>query len=68
MVKEKKAPRPEEVRASLKEFVQKTLQDALEAELEDFLGYHKHHRTDNPNSRGGYTSKTVRTDLRRSGL
>ena len=34
MVKEKKALRPEEVRARLKELVQKTLQEALEAELE----------------------------------
>ncbi len=62
MVKEKKAPRPEEVRVRLKELVQKTLQEALEAELEDFLGYPKHQRTDNPNSRNGYTSRTVRTD------
>ncbi len=46
---------------------QKPLQEALEAELEDFLSYPKYYRTDNPNSRNGYTSKTVRTEYRRSG-
>lgn len=41
MEKMKKAPRPEEVRARIKQLVQQTLQEALEAELEDFLGYPK---------------------------
>jgi len=62
MEKKKKAPRPEEVRARLKELVQQTLQEALEAELEEFLGYSRHQRSENENSRNGYTSKTVRTE------
>jgi hypothetical protein len=36
MGKQKKAPRPEEVRSRIKELVQQPLQEALEAELEDF--------------------------------
>ncbi|NOZ64726.1 MAG: IS256 family transposase, partial [Caldiserica bacterium] len=62
MEKKKKAPKPEEVRARIKELVQQTLQEALEAELEEFLGYSKHQRSDNDNSRNGYNPKTVRTD------
>jgi len=45
------------------ELIQKTFQEALEAELEDFLGYPRHQRTDNPNSRNGYTSKNVGTEI-----
>jgi transposase-like protein len=62
MEKKKKAPKPEEVRARIKELVQQTLQEALEAEIEEHLGYSKHQRSDNDNSRNGYNSKTVRTD------
>ena len=39
MGNQKKAFRPEEVRSRIKELVQQTLQEALEAELEEFLGY-----------------------------
>jgi len=63
MAKGKRLSRPEEVRDRLKELIQKTLQEALEAELEDFLGYPRHQRTDNPNSRNGYTSKDVKTEI-----
>jgi len=62
MEKKKKAPRPEEVRVRVKELVQQTLQEALEAELEEFLEYSRHQRSDNDNFRNGYTSKTVKTE------
>ncbi len=38
MGNQKKASRAEEVRSRIKELVQQTLQEALEAELEEFLG------------------------------
>ena len=36
-----------------------TVETALNAELDDHLGYDKHHVSDNPNSRNGYSSKTL---------
>ena len=68
MGKQKKAPRPEEVRSRIKELVQQTLQEALEAELEEFLGYPRNGRTSTGNTRNGYTEKTVRTDTGEVGL
>jgi len=62
MEKKKKAPKPEEVRARIKELVQQTLQEALEAEIEEYLGYSKYQRSYNENSRNGCSSKTVKTD------
>lgn len=50
MTRVKKAPRPQEVQATIKEFVRRTLKEALEAELEEFLGYGKYERSDTNNS------------------
>ena len=61
MSKVKKALRPEEVQATIKELTQQTLREALEAELEEFLGYPKYQRSDSENSRNGYNPKTVKT-------
>lgn len=62
MEKKKKAPKPEEVRARLKELARQTLQEALEAEIEEYLGYGRYERSDNENSRNGHIAKTVRTE------
>jgi transposase-like protein len=62
MDRQKKAPRPEEVRARIKSLIQQTMQEALEAELEDHLGYPKNGKAPLDNNRNGYTEKTVRTD------
>ncbi|WP_457571899.1 IS256 family transposase [Desulfovulcanus sp.] len=61
MSKVKKAPKPEEVKTTIKELVQQTLREALEAELEEFLGYGRYERSDSDNYRSGYSSKTVKT-------
>ena len=58
----KRAPRTEEVRARIKSLIQQTMQEALEAELEDYLGYPKNGKSPHDNNRNGYTEKTVRTD------
>lgn len=63
MEKQKKAPRPEDVRARIKQLVQQTLQEALEAELEDFLGYPKNGKSPSDNNRNGHGEKTVSTDM-----
>lgn len=52
----------EEVKSQIKKLIKQTLGEALEAELEEFLGYPKHKRTDSINSRNGYTQKEVRTE------
>ena len=39
-----------------------TVEAALNAELDDHLGYEKHQSSDNPNSRNGRSRKTVITD------
>ena len=57
----KKRYDPELIKDDLKKLIQQTLKEALEAELEDFLGYSKYQRTDSDNSRNGYISKTVKT-------
>ena len=61
MTKIKKAPQPEEVQNTIKKLVQQTLREALEAELEEFLGYSKYQRSDSDNYRNGYSAKTVKT-------
>lgn len=39
-----------------------TVEAALNAELDEHLGYERHQASDNTNSRNGYTSKTLRTE------
>jgi len=39
-----------------------TIEAALNAELDDHLGYDKHEVSDSSNSRNGYTSKTILTE------
>jgi len=39
-----------------------TVETALNAGLDDHLGYDRHHSSDNPNSRNGYSSKRLITD------
>jgi|TARA_B100001971_G_C18167269_1_gene524953 transposase-like protein len=42
--------------------MQETLEEALESELDEFLGYPKHQRSTNRNYRNGHTEKAIRTD------
>ncbi len=61
-MKKEKPVKTEEVRAKIKRLVQQTLQEALEGELEEFVGYPKHQSNTSDNARNGYTVKTVQTD------
>ncbi|WP_299185128.1 transposase [uncultured Psychrobacter sp.] len=45
-----------------KQLIQSFIDTALEAEMEDHLGYPKHEKADKPNKRNGHTKKTVRSD------
>jgi len=69
MARVKKAPQPEEVQATIRELVRRTLREALEAKLEEFLGCGRYKCSDTDNSRNGYNSKTIKnsSDLRDQG-
>ena len=45
-----------------KQLMQSFIDTALEAEMEDHLGYPKHEKSDKSNKRNGHTKKTVRSD------
>ncbi len=45
-----------------KQLMQSFIDTALEAEMEDYLGYPKHEKADKPNKRNEHTKKTVRSD------
>lgn len=62
MEKKRKAPTPEEVKARIKFLIQQTFQEALEAELEDQLGYPKNGKAPSDNNRNGHSEKTIHTD------
>ena len=61
-MKKEKPVKAEEVRAKIKRLVQQTLQEALEGELEEFIGYPKHQSNTSENSRNGHSVKTVQTN------
>ena len=42
--------------------MQSFIDTALEAEMEEHLGYPKHEKADRPNKRNGHTKKRVRSD------
>ncbi len=45
-----------------KQLMQSFIDTALEAEMEDHLGYSKHEKADKPNKRNGHSKKTIRSD------
>ena len=61
-MKKEKPAKTEEVRAKIRGLVQQAMQEALEGELDDFLGYPKHQQNSSDNSRNGHSTKTVQTD------
>lgn len=52
-----------EVLLSMKELFKDVLQEALEAELDETLGYGKHEVNSKANSRNGYSKKTIKSEL-----
>lgn len=61
-MKNEKPVKAEEVKAKIKRLVQQTLQEALEGELDEFMGYPKHQSNESDNARNGHSVKTVHTD------
>ena len=49
----------EDIQEALKDLLGGTIQEMLEAELDEHLGYESYERSDNPNSRNGVKSKRL---------
>lgn len=64
-IKEQHFTGTDQVLDLLKDMFKDVLQEALEVELEEKLGYDKYHISDKqtPNSRNGYSKKTVKSEL-----
>lgn len=64
-IKEQKFTSADDILAGLKEMFRDVLQESLEAEMDEALGYGKYNNMDknNDNSRNGYSKKTVKTEL-----
>lgn len=61
-MKKQKPTSTEEVRARIRNLAREVMQEALEGELDDFLGYSKHEQSPSDNARNGHSRKTVKTD------
>ena len=64
-IKEQNFSSADDILAGLKEMFRDVLQESLEAEMDEALGYGKYNNMDknNDNSRNGYSKKTVKTEL-----
>ena len=64
-IKEQHFNNANEVLASLKEMFKEVLQESLEAEMDEALGYGKYDSVskNSDNSRNGYSKKTIKTEL-----
>ena len=51
----------EDIQDALKDLLSGTIQDMLETEMDDYLGYDRYKRSGEPNYRNGTKSKTVRS-------
>ena len=51
----------DELNSFLKELQKRGVEQLLEGEMDAHLGYQKHEISDNPNSRNGFTRKTIKT-------
>ena len=52
-----------ELESFLSQLHKRGIEQILEGELDNHLGYAKHAKSDQPNSRNGYGSKTIKTDF-----
>ena len=59
MTKKERSLQAEELQVTIRELVRQTLREALEAELEEFLGYPKYQRSGSDNYRNGYSAKKL---------
>ena len=53
----------QDIQDALKDLLGDTIQDMLESEMNEHLGYEKYERAENTNSRNGYKTKRVRSGM-----
>lgn len=53
----------DEINESLKQIFKYTIEAILQHEMDEHLGYNKHSRTDNGNSRNGYSIKIIKSNF-----
>ena len=58
----------EELNDFLKQLQKRGIEKMLEGELNDHLGYDKNQKSENPNTRNGYSEKKVRTSMGESNI
>lgn len=61
LIKEYEIETAEDIQDALKDLLSGTIQDMLESEMNEHLGYSKYERSKEPNYRNGRKSKTVRS-------
>ncbi len=61
-MKVEKPAKTEEVKAKIRGLVQQAMQEALESELDDFMGYPKHQQSTSENARNGHPTNRVQRD------
>ena len=59
LIEEYNVQSAEDIQEALKDLLGGTIQEMLEAELDEHLGYESYERSDNPNSRNGVKSKRL---------
>ncbi len=52
-----------ELTSFIEQLQKRGIEQLLEGEMDDHLGYEKHARTDKPNARNGHTTKTIKLVL-----
>ncbi len=63
LIKEEKFSNTKEIMESIKGMFKDVLQEALEAELDEELGYERYEKSDAKNRRNGHSAKTVRSEF-----
>lgn len=61
LIQEYEIKTAEDIQDALKDLLSGTIQDMLESEMNEHLGYNKYERSEEPNYRNGRKSKTVRS-------
>jgi len=63
MVREEKFSSTREIMDAIKGMFQDVLQEAMETELDDQLGYDRYEKSESPNRRNGHSKKTVKSEF-----
>ena len=68
LIKTYKIKTAQDIQDALKDLLGDTIQEMLESEMNEHLGYEKYERGENTNSRNGYKTKRVRSGMENTKL